>query len=207
MLVRPSTWAVLKPWPKMFQNLRSTRETELADDFPIQVVCDWIGNTETVASKHYLQVTEDHFAKALQNALQHPAVLPRTGPQPELAAHKKTPVLQGFAAGCEVVQSGRVEDRGLEPLASFCGDSLVSRQDGAESGAVETGLYHVVEVGRMVLGSTHQIIGILLVSGSTGSRMKGRNNAGFVIGRDRLQRPDGLRGTAGNADPVHVVPE
>ena len=104
--------AGLKPWPKLFQNLRSTRETELADDFPIQVVCDWIGNTEAVAAKHYLQVTEDHFAKALQ----HPAVLPRTGSQPELAAHKTTPVLPGFAAGCEVVQSGRVEDRGLEPL-------------------------------------------------------------------------------------------
>ena len=45
-------------------------KTELADDFPIQVVCDWIGNTEAVASKYYLPVTEDHFIKALQNALQ-----------------------------------------------------------------------------------------------------------------------------------------
>ena len=106
----------MQPWPKLFQNLRSTRETELADDFPMHVVCQWIGNSQPIAAKHYLQVTEDHFTKALQNALQHPAVLPRTGPQPELAAHEKTPVLQGFAAGCEVVQSGRVEDRGLEPL-------------------------------------------------------------------------------------------
>ncbi|MFP6701515.1 MAG: hypothetical protein VB861_07195 [Planctomycetaceae bacterium] len=38
-------------------------------------MCDWIGNTEAVASRHFLQVTEDHFAKALQ----HPAVLPRRG--------------------------------------------------------------------------------------------------------------------------------
>ena len=80
------------------------------------MVCDWIGNTEAIASKHYLQVTEDHFAKAVQNPVQHPAVLPRTGSQATLAAHEKTPVLQGFAAGCEVVQTGRVEDRGLEPL-------------------------------------------------------------------------------------------
>ena len=58
----------------------------------------------------------DHFAKALQNALQHPAVLPRTGSQADLPAHKKTPVLQGFAAECKVVHTGRVEDRGLEPL-------------------------------------------------------------------------------------------
>ena len=116
--------AAFNPWPKLFQNLRSTRETELADQFPIQVVCDWIGNTEAIASKHYLQVTEDHFARAVEQGApkegqkegQQPAGLPRRGAQPEVAAHKKTPVLQGFAAGCEVVQSGRVEDRGLEPL-------------------------------------------------------------------------------------------
>jgi hypothetical protein len=40
-------------------NERITRKTEVADDFPIQVVCDWIGNTEPVASKYYLQVTEE----------------------------------------------------------------------------------------------------------------------------------------------------
>lgn len=39
---------------------------ELAEQFPIQVVCDWIGNTEAIASKHYLQVTEDHFARAVE---------------------------------------------------------------------------------------------------------------------------------------------
>ena len=87
-------------------------------------------------TKHYLQVTEDHFAKALQNALQHPAVLPRTGSQAELPAHKKTPVLQGFAAGCEVVQSGRVEDRGLEPGTFPRGNRPVSGQGGSESGSV-----------------------------------------------------------------------
>ena len=31
--------AGLEPWPKLFQNLRSTRETELAETFPIHVVC------------------------------------------------------------------------------------------------------------------------------------------------------------------------
>ncbi len=112
--------------PRGSGNGENVSKTEVADEFPIQVVCDWIGNTEPVASKYYLQVTEDHFIKALQNALQHPAVLPRTGPQPELAAHEKTPVLQGFAAGCEVVQSGRVEDRGLEPGAFPSGNRLVS---------------------------------------------------------------------------------
>ena len=44
--------AGLKPWAKPFQNLRSTRETELAERFPLHVVCSWIGNSEPVASKH-----------------------------------------------------------------------------------------------------------------------------------------------------------
>ena len=60
--------ADLKPWPKLFQNLRATRETELAEEFPIHVVCDWIGNTQAVATKHYLQTTDEHFARATEKA-------------------------------------------------------------------------------------------------------------------------------------------
>jgi integrase len=56
--------AGLAPWPKLFQNLRATRETELAEIYPLHVVCAWIGNSQAVARKHYLQVTEDHFRKA-----------------------------------------------------------------------------------------------------------------------------------------------
>jgi hypothetical protein len=48
----------------VFQDLRSSRETELAERFPIQVVCEWIGNSPTVASRHYLQVTDEHFRRA-----------------------------------------------------------------------------------------------------------------------------------------------
>ena len=60
----------LTPWPKLFQNLRSTRETELAEDYPLHVVVAWIGNSQPVAAKHYLQVTDDHFAQAVQNPVQ-----------------------------------------------------------------------------------------------------------------------------------------
>lgn len=57
--------AGLKPWPKLFQNLRATRETELADRFPIQTVVSWIGNSEPIAKKNYLQVREEHFSAAV----------------------------------------------------------------------------------------------------------------------------------------------
>jgi hypothetical protein len=53
--------ADLKPWPKLFQNLRATRETELAETYPLHVVCAWIGNSPKVAADSYLQVTEAHF--------------------------------------------------------------------------------------------------------------------------------------------------
>ncbi len=45
-MLKISKRAGLKPWPKLFQNLRSTRETELAEIFPLHVVCAWIGNTQ-----------------------------------------------------------------------------------------------------------------------------------------------------------------
>ena len=81
----------------------------------MHVVCRWIGNSQPIAAKHYLQVTDDHFTKALQNALQQPAVLPRTGSQAGLAAQEKTPVLQGSAAECDVVPVASVPPEGLEP--------------------------------------------------------------------------------------------
>ena len=56
--------AKLLPWPKLFQNLRSTRETELAESYPMHVVCEWIGNSLRVAAQHYLQVTDEHFEQA-----------------------------------------------------------------------------------------------------------------------------------------------
>ena len=59
--------AGLKPWPKLLQNLRSTRETELIDQgLPIHVVCAWIGNSPQVAMRHYLQMTEAHKRQALE---------------------------------------------------------------------------------------------------------------------------------------------
>ncbi len=56
--------AGVDPWPKIFANLRSSRETELCQKFPLHVVCKWIGNTPKIAQQHYLQVTDEHFDTA-----------------------------------------------------------------------------------------------------------------------------------------------
>jgi hypothetical protein len=33
-------------------------------EFPVHVVCAWLGNTPRVALKHYAQVTDEDFQKA-----------------------------------------------------------------------------------------------------------------------------------------------
>ena len=58
--------AGLQTWPKPWQNLWASRETELAEQHPIHVVCAWIGDSRPVAMKHYLQIGDADFSKALQ---------------------------------------------------------------------------------------------------------------------------------------------
>ena len=56
--------AGLSPWPKLFQNLRASRETELCQNHPLHVVAAWIGNSPTIAIGHYLQTIDPDWEKA-----------------------------------------------------------------------------------------------------------------------------------------------
>ena len=109
--------AGLPTWPKPWQNLRSTRETELVERFPIHVVCAWIGNSQVVAQKHYLQGAEDHFSKAVQNPVQQIAETPRDDSQGVLGEDQKSLVLQGVASDCDFSQETLMGDEGLETMA------------------------------------------------------------------------------------------
>ncbi|MBI1312456.1 tyrosine-type recombinase/integrase [bacterium] len=57
--------AGIKPWPKPFHNLRASRQTELLAEFPVKDVCEWIGNSQPVAMKHYAMATDDSFQRAI----------------------------------------------------------------------------------------------------------------------------------------------
>lgn len=87
-LMRIITRAGLTPWARIFQNLRSTRETELVETIPAHMACAWIGNSEKVARKHYLQVTDEHFRAAAQGTLMKPdgQAAHRTARQPAVTA-------------------------------------------------------------------------------------------------------------------------
>jgi len=45
--------AGLPIWPRLFQNLRASRETELMREYDLATVCKWIGNSPEIAARHY----------------------------------------------------------------------------------------------------------------------------------------------------------
>lgn len=61
--------AGLERWERPFHNLRASRQTELEQAFPSHVVCNWLGNSEATARKHYLTVREEDFTRATSHAL------------------------------------------------------------------------------------------------------------------------------------------
>ncbi len=124
--------AGVKPWPKLFHNLRATRQTELADQFPMHVVCQWIGNTEKVAADHYLHTTDEHYRQAAQNPAQYAPGMDGKAQCQKQQAPAFTQEYEGLLA-CTGVQIG---PGGFEPPRETPGNTGVSEQGGAESGAV-----------------------------------------------------------------------
>jgi len=114
----------IKPWAKTFVNLRSSRETELADQVPLHVACEWIGNSEIIALNHCLQVTEDHFDAALQSDTHKGgATVGAVNGEKGMSAGdhyttqtSKNPVQHGIAGVFDALQ---VPPRGVEQQAVF----------------------------------------------------------------------------------------
>ena len=46
--------AGLTEWPRLMQNLRSSRETELVEQFPAHLVAYWLNLSTRMAERHYL---------------------------------------------------------------------------------------------------------------------------------------------------------
>ena len=118
--------AGLEPWPRLFHNLRASRETELAAEYPVHVVTAWLGNTPRIAMKHYLMVTEADFQKAVQNpvqlftkAVQNPVQQPAANGRNGLQETTQAPGIPGLvpiiAFPCNTLQESLAERTGFEP--------------------------------------------------------------------------------------------
>ena len=106
--------ACLTPWPRLWRNLRASRQTKLTEVFPAHVVSMWLGNSERIAEQHSLQILGSHFEKAskspVRNPVQFTAALARTAPQ-DCTANAKT-----LEAPRVLVK--KLGDGGLEPPTS-----------------------------------------------------------------------------------------
>ena len=118
--------AGLQTWPRLFQNLRASCETDLMQNHPIHVVTAWIGNTPKIALGHYLQTLDSDFQKALSGGAESGALVAqnaaqtaadgerqdRTGIEETLENTAFRPVLSDAVRYCPYVQVAKV---GLEP--------------------------------------------------------------------------------------------
>ena len=124
--------AGVKQWPKLWQNLRSTRQTELAERFPLQVVVAWIGNSQAVAMQHYLQTTDAHFEAAAAlppcapgeqardaqcNARSARTERKRTEPRSGVLS-ATADLISSSALVSELLETVGMGDKGLEPSTS-----------------------------------------------------------------------------------------
>ena len=60
--------AGVQPWPRLFQNMRASRETELMARYPAKDVSAWLGNSVPVAMRHYAMATDESFLAAADPA-------------------------------------------------------------------------------------------------------------------------------------------
>jgi hypothetical protein len=56
--------AGVNPWPWVWHSLRASCESDLAQSFPLAVVAKWLGNTPSVALRHYVDPTDAAFNQA-----------------------------------------------------------------------------------------------------------------------------------------------
>ncbi|MFN3152119.1 tyrosine-type recombinase/integrase [Bremerella sp.] len=127
--------AGVKPWGKPFHNLRSSRQTELvASGLSEHSVCHWLGNSIEIAEKHYMQLLDTDFEKALkftaikddapltekvvQKGVRQPAAEDGNPSQETKKARNDRAVLPPISSTCDEMLGSEAPPRGVEPLFS-----------------------------------------------------------------------------------------
>jgi integrase len=179
-LVRIIKRAGLTPWPKTWHNLRSSRQTELAANHPIHVVCAWLGNSRAVAQDHYLQVTDSDFTaavagpkpaeKAAQNPAQYTPVTAGTEQKPQPPKMRKPPVLPEVSARYGAVQDCLMTPTGSEHPRETAGKQGVKVGGGTESGTVGDDLQTVAKAWPFLSPPTRKRILALVERERTGDK-------------------------------------
>jgi integrase len=141
--------ASVAQWPKLFVNLRASRETELVLEHPEHVVRAWIGNSEKVAADHYLMVTEDDFSRASKN----PAHIPAQS-EPDMGRQEPTTLSETAVKLADHENHGRSRyPHGESSDPQNSASCAASGNSGPDSGPVEVGS-DLLELLRLLAGLT-----------------------------------------------------
>ena len=117
--------AGLEPWPKLFQNLRASRESELLATYPAKDVVAWLGNSVEVALNHYAMTSDEQFQIAAAIPPQQSSGIKSGGAissnldnipsAPEsiekAVSPRKNGLLNTYDVGCQQGTSGRTKIR------------------------------------------------------------------------------------------------
>lgn len=112
--------AGLEQWPRLWHSMRASCEPDLARRFPLAVVAKWLGNTQAVAMRHYVDVTDADFQRAVQvaqNPAQQASEMRRFGLQVVNNGNEETPEFPGVSTPCETMQCTELEAAGIEPAS------------------------------------------------------------------------------------------
>lgn len=122
--------AGMSDWPKLFNSMRSSRATELMNQYPAKLCTEWMGHSQAIAEAHYQQVRDEDYtraaltpiervsqsgAKASHFASQHEAASGCTDTQAGAQTNKGPAFMPVPSTSCSLVQTESMGIRGLEP--------------------------------------------------------------------------------------------
>ncbi len=116
--------ASVKPWPRLFHNMRASCATDWVERFPAHVVAGWLGHSPLIAAQHYLQTRDAHFdlaagvgafGEAAANPATHTRQSAPTASKPKTQNPEIPAEMVGCGVGCDPVEYGKVPPEGLEP--------------------------------------------------------------------------------------------
>ncbi len=149
--------ASVKPWPRLFHNMRASCATDWVERFPAHVVAGWLGHSPMIAAQHYLQTRDAHFDLAAGvggagKAAANPATYARQSAptrdqhregrkSPERQNPRNPADLVGVGAECDSVGAeetpagaGAMTPRGSELPRFPAGNTGVGDSGGSKSG-------------------------------------------------------------------------
>lgn len=125
--------ASVEAWPRLFQNLRASCETDWVQTYPAHVCAKWLGHSPTIAAQHYLQVRDAHFRDAIEGGsksgaesgaraahfqAQQPAARDRVDSQIRPQGDATAGLVRSGAKSCDTLHKRLVGSTGFEPVTS-----------------------------------------------------------------------------------------